>query len=151
MPVNKPIIILYFAFFSSISYSQTNCGTKDDKPLPDAIFGPDPLWAYGPDTLITNAGRQVIYFCEFCKINGYNKKGKLNWSKDLREFKCTLRTFNYKNGGKIKGGNIILQFKGPKIYSLNSRTGKIHLLTEADIETYKSKAHPKTKMSNKTN
>lgn len=150
MPANKTIIILYFFFFfSGITHAQVNCGTKDEKRIPGAIFGPDRLWAYGPDTVVTKTGMQVVYFCDSCKLNGYNAEGRLKWSKDLTAYHCRLATFslfNCRSGEKIMGGDIMLQFRYLKTYSLNSKSGKMRLMTEADMERHKMKMHLGFKM-----
>lgn len=153
MPTNRTIIILYFFFFfSGIVHAQVNCGTKDDKPIPGAIFGPDRLWAYGPDTVVTKTGMQIVYFCDSCKFNGYNAEGRLKWSKDLTEYHCRLGTFflfNCRSGKKIMGGDILLQFIGVTSYSLNSKSGKMRFMMKADMERYKSNMDLGFKMESK--
>lgn len=145
MPIIKTIITFcFFFFFSEIAPAQVNCGTKDDKPVPGAIFGPDRLWAYGPDTVVTKTGMQIVYFCDSCKLNGYNAEGRLKWSKDLTAHHCRLATFSFFNcrsDEKIMGGDILLQFIGATSYSLNSKSGKMRLVTEADMERHNMKMH----------
>lgn len=146
------ISIFILGFVSAFGQTpKTDCGPKDYKPNFETLFGPDRLWAYGLDTLVTISKRQVIYYCESCRLTGSDKKGIIKWTKDLSTYKCSLITFSFfncKTGGKINGGDIILQFKDKTFYCLNSKTGEIKPLSEDDIEKNKSRGYMGIKMKN---
>ena len=130
MAKSKKIIVLAFLLFIFIdSKAQTDCEAKEHyKGKFDRIFGGDYLWEFGEDTLLSRDNIYIIYYCELCKLKGIGKDGKLKWVLDLSQHNCKLTLFSflkYKNGDKLKGYTILLQFKNKLTYVLNPKSGKM--------------------------
>lgn len=127
----KPGLIFSCIIFWCIHLpAQYQCGLRDTLPLPGAIFGPDRLLVTGADTLVTPAGRILVYSCRQGQITCTNAKGQKLWADSLPG---RLIYFRLCPGAKIKGGDVVFQYNDKRLFVLSSKHGRMKLISPEDV------------------
>jgi len=108
--------------------------TNDSSKVPfDRIFGESKLHKCNADTLVTAAGRTVIYSGAECSLTGFNAKGRQIWVRHLPESQCRLEAMMFMNprkrGSRFRRGcELLVQYKDKSMYGVNVKTGKFYFM-----------------------
>lgn len=127
--MNQALFLSCIIFWCTVSFAQHKCGIEDTTAVPGAIFGPDRLLVTGADTIVTPAGRTLIYSCWQGQITCMNAQGQKLWAKGLSD---KLIYFHPVPGKKIKGCDVAFQYNDKRIFVLNSKNGRVKPISAKD-------------------